>query len=87
MRLSVLALFIALPAAVYAAASPQQNPRHSDADCIPFGSECIYDDSSCCEDYQCALVPRVGYVCHITHLFLFTLSAELNTDLRLNLST
>lgn len=69
MRLTVLALFIALPAATYAAVCPQQNPIGSEFDCTPIGSKCDPDNNSCCNGLQCDLVPRVGYVCHIAHLF------------------
>jgi hypothetical protein len=74
MRLSVLALFIALPAAAYAAVSPVQRSPDSDPGCArPFGL-CI--NAVCCGDLQC-----VDNVRLIAHSLLVKLGTELNAGL------
>ena len=79
MRLSTLALFIVLPAAAYAAASPRDY-------CIEIFHEC--DDNHgipCCEGTTCiygdiwGIEKGVGLICR---LLRFTFGTELNTVLR-----
>jgi hypothetical protein len=60
MRLSILALFIALPAAAYAAVSPRQ-----DLECVGLGELC--DEVHPCCDGFCIRQDTVS-VCPITHL-------------------
>ena len=69
MRLTVLALFITLPAATYAAVCAQQKPIGFEVDCSPSGSHCRPDDNLCCDGLPCFLIPGAGFVCHIAHLF------------------
>jgi hypothetical protein len=53
MRLSVIALFIALPAAVYAAVSPLQRSTDPEVPgaCAQLGEPC--EVRSCCKPYAC----------------------------------
>jgi hypothetical protein len=60
MRLSILAFFIALPAAAYAAESPLQGPE-----CVGLGEPC--DEVALCCDGFCIKQDTVS-VCPITHL-------------------
>ena len=80
MRLSALALFIVLPAAAYAAASPRDN-------CINVGSGCDKNGGTpCCGGATCELVEyfkNFHYVGLICHLLRFTFGTELNTGLPL----
>ena len=91
MRLSVLALFIALPAAAYAAVCTQQRPLDSEGDCIPNEDTCSPDGPPCCVSTSTCTAVRTPYggiyVCHIAHLLLFTLSIELNAGMPLSRPT
>jgi hypothetical protein len=61
MRLSFLALFIALPAAAYAAVCPQQDTMDFNVQCAERGDYCN-DSIPCCGRLQC--VPNgYGSVC------------------------
>lgn len=61
MRLTVLALFIALPAVAYGAACPQQSPLEFEDDCAGFLESC--EDRGCCDQLHCSFAPLVGMVC------------------------
>ena len=84
MRLSLLALFFALPAA-YAAVPPQQ--RSEEAACTPPGSLGTCTDNSDCPPspfvpIECYTTSSGGTgVCLMAHLLLFTLLTELNAVL------
>ena len=80
MRLSVLALFIALPAAVYAGLGLSYN-------CVADGYECDLNPLGrpCCPPAVCGpgndpSAPNV-HVCFIAHFLLFALGTKLNTGL------
>ena len=90
MRLSVLALFIALPAAAYAAVTPQQGQPAASSDqkapivdsCIPESSPCG-NGGTCCGSLVCT--PNQAkpdtLVCFIAHLLWLTLGTKLNADM------
>ena len=61
MRLTALALFIALPAAAYGAVCPQQSSLEFKSKCANLGESCA--DRACCNRLQCTFVPRFGKVC------------------------
>ena len=61
MRLTVLALLIALPAAAYGAACPQQNPLEFEGNCAKLTESCA--DRGCCDSLKCKFVPLFGMVC------------------------
>ena len=77
MRLSVLALFIALPAAVYAGIALPGG-------CVVGGYNCELGARPCCPPTECSpvdpLAPNV-YVCFIAHFLQFALGTKLNTGL------
>ena len=83
MRLSVLALFIALPAAVYAAVSPIQ--RSTDAefpgDCSGFYGVCN-STVPCCAGLSAHLKSPQAFLPYVLHLLRFTFITELNAGLR-----
>jgi hypothetical protein len=66
MRLSVLALFIALPAAAYAAVCPQQHPTIFEKECAERGDFCG-SDIPCCGRLVCQW-NGYGSVCRMLHL-------------------
>ena len=92
MRLSVLALFIALPAAAYAAVTPQgqQGQPAASGDqkapvvdsCIPESSPCG-NGGTCCGSFVCT--PNQAkpdtLVRFIAHLLWSTLGTKLNADM------
>ena len=91
MRLSVLALFIALPAAAYAAVTPQgqqgqpaqTNPKTPTADnCIPESSLCG-NGGTCCGSFVCTPNKEKPdtLVCFMAHLLWSKLSTKLNADM------
>jgi hypothetical protein len=88
MRLSVLALFIALPAAAYAAVCPQQHSMDFEDTCYQGGKMC-FRDKPCCEPFQCHLneappgfpFPKYG-VCLMAHLLWFMSGIDLNADMQ-----
>lgn len=63
MRLTVLALLIALPAAAYGAVCPQleQSSLEFKGECVQLGESCA--DRGCCDPLQCAYVYFLGIVC------------------------
>jgi hypothetical protein len=65
MRLSILALFIALPAVAYAAVSPRQPSTNSEAKCAENMDLCN-EDVPCCDGF-CQKVDLIS-VCPIAHL-------------------
>ena len=71
MRLSVLALFIALPAAAYAAVCPQQQDAmdYFQIDCAERGQWCN-DSITCCGRLQCLSngFSRVGVTFALIHV-------------------
>ena len=69
MRLSLLAFFIALPAAAYAAACSQQNSINVETDCAERGDYCN-DDIPCCGRLQCNW-NGYGSVCITVHLLIY----------------
>ncbi|KAF8468728.1 hypothetical protein DFH94DRAFT_279156 [Russula ochroleuca] len=58
MRLSVFALFIALPAAAYAAVSPVQRSPDSGSQCVTVAGACTAN-AACCAGLQCAAAVRL----------------------------
>ncbi len=86
MRLSVLALFIVLPAAAYAAVTTQHRSTDvEDAECL-FGTRCL-DDLGCCSDMSCVMSGRIvdRFGVRVTvHFLSFTLGAELNAAMPAN---
>ena len=89
MRLSVLALFIALPAAAYAAVTPQQGKPAASGDqkvpidsCIPDFGPCG-NGGTCCGSFVCT--PNQAkpdtLVCFVAHLLWLTLGTKLNADM------
>jgi len=63
MRLTVLALFIALPAAAYGAVCPQleQSSLQFKGNCAEFGESCA--DHGCCDTLKCTYFSFLGMVC------------------------
>ena len=63
MRLTVLALFIALPAAAYGAVCPQseQSSLEFKGSCAAFGESCA--DRGCCDSLKCTFFSHLGMVC------------------------
>ena len=61
MRLTVLALFIALPAAAYAAVCPQQSSLEFAPNCSLLGQSC--QNRGCCNSLRCKTIPIWGPVC------------------------
>ncbi|KAH9985318.1 hypothetical protein BJV77DRAFT_1032922 [Russula vinacea] len=85
MRLSLFALFFALPAA-YAAVSPLKQTIRSEDFCLPDATCTIStEDTDCCTSItglQCYTPSGSDSgVCPIAHLLLFTLVTELNAVL------
>ena len=76
MRFSTLTLFIALPAAAYAAVAPVNN------NCIQQTVGCVIGATGlggCCDGLQCKTTATPGVlVCFMAHLLRFTLFTELN---------
>ncbi len=75
MRLTVLALFIALPALAYGAVTPQQRAPESDQADYCEGHEgggCLFD--SCCPSLKCSGFPRVCLVAPFALLHVRVLS-------------
>jgi hypothetical protein len=66
MRLTVLALFIALPAAAYGAVCPQQSSL--EFECAPLGESCA--DVGCCNQLRCTYIPLFGMVCLVARFAL-----------------
>jgi hypothetical protein len=81
MRLSTLALFIALPAAAYAQAGAPA-PNTNTGSCISQTQACSLDigSPSCCSDLVCKSSDGSGgaLVCLIAHLLRFMLCTEPN---------
>src|ERR1019366_8762711 len=67
MRLTVLALFIALPAAAYAAVCPQQHSIDSEVACAERGDWCN-DEVPCCGRLEC-IWNGFGGVCLLWRIF------------------
>jgi hypothetical protein len=82
MRLSFLALFIALPAAAYAAVCPQQHPTIFEDECAERGDFCSYD-IPCCGRLVCEW-NGYGSVCLMLHLLCFTLGTDPNAAMQLS---
>jgi hypothetical protein len=82
MRLSVVALLIALPAAAYAAVYPRQPSPYPGDTCGGVGSPC-QKNQECCPGFACEqpLDFKIGRVCFIVYLLRFTLGADLNAEL------
>lgn len=82
MRLSILTILIALPAAAYAAVCPQQFSIDFDLGCVPRGGRCS-DANPCCGFFKCMSngnSPRVRINAHSPRLMLDT---EINTGMYL----
>jgi hypothetical protein len=67
MRLTVLVLFIALPAAAYGAVCPQQSSLEFKGECAPFGNSCA--DRGCCDSLKCTYFSFLGMVCLMGPIF------------------
>jgi len=63
MRLTVLALFIALPAVAHGAVCPQlaQSSLEFKGNCVEFGESCA--DRGCCDSLKCTYFSFLGMVC------------------------
>jgi hypothetical protein len=85
MRLSILALFIALPAAAYASVNPRQTGSVSVTSSGTQGGGssqnfCYADETSCQYDSDCCSYDCSNYV--RVHSLLFALGADPNAGLR-----
>ena len=87
MRLTVLALFIALPAAAYGAVCPQLGLEYSSLEfkgnCAALGESCA--DRGCCDSLKCTYISLLGMVCLmipisiLIHLGLLSFYVEMHT--------
>ncbi|KAH9985312.1 hypothetical protein BJV77DRAFT_119545 [Russula vinacea] len=59
MRLSILALFVALPTVAYAVLSPQQRSAESGSNCVRILEPCI-NGAPCCGNSQCVAEVRLS---------------------------
>jgi hypothetical protein len=89
MRLSLFALFFALPAA-YAAVPPLKQAIRSEEACGPESGglfDACASTADCCGSFVCFVLPGEPFgVCLMTHLLFFTLVTESNAVLQLSTS-